>query len=160
MMKYYCLRVFRRIVKHLSAWMFRWRAQCSDTEHVQCDFFSLFFFSWQLTSAIPVRLLTWSEDSVLQMEVSTVVEFLLLFCFVCFLTWKWKQPSIHWWPLCRKKRCYSSDIFAQNAKKFMWRKRSCSATGNNTISFTLSTMWHEIYCLVIFILIWTVFIWR
>ena len=160
MMKYYCLRVIRRIGKHLSAWMFRWRAQCSDPEHVQGDFlFYFYFFSWQLISAIPFRLLTWSEDSVLQMEVSTLVEF-----FLSFFYWHGSGnngPSVDDLYATRKDAIQATSL--PRMRKIICEEKDPAPPQEAApprLPCPKCDKTRNLLCLVIFILIWTVFIWR
>ena len=80
--------------------------------------------------------------------------------------WKWKQLAIHWWLLLRKNKCLSSDISAQYAENHMCRKGTWSATGSNITNgmMALVSLVHSVIrnlpCLMICILIRTVFIWR
>ena len=74
---------------------------------------------------MPDRLLTRSEDSMLQVEMSAVTEGSVMG--VSAEVEVDTELAIHWWLLLRKKKCLSSDISVQNAENHMWTKGTWSA---------------------------------
>ena len=106
---------------------------------------------------MPDMLLTKSDDFVLQMEVSEVTEGSVMDAFAEMAV----KPTSHrlTTSVNKKRRGLSSVISAQNSENHMYRKRTWSATGNNTTDWIIDlvSLVHSVIgnlpCLMIFILI-------
>ena len=107
------------------------------------------------------QVLTRSEDSMLQIEMSAVTDGSVMGVSAEMEMETTGHPLIL---LLRKNKCLSSNISAKNAENHLCRKGTWSATGNNTTNcmMDLVSLAHSVMrnlpCLMIYILIRTVFI--